>query len=90
MTVPLTGACLRLYFCIVILAADKRMQWKKVAKFIIITVLQKIWILIYGIKNSVFLDADTSISEIPPTSNLLCPKYGVLLERWVCICEYTV
>jgi len=53
---------------------------EKVSKFSIITVLQKSWILIYGIKKSVFLDADTSISVKPPISTLLCPKHGVLLE----------
>ena len=62
---------------------------EKVTKFIIITVLQKIWILIYGIKNSVFLDADSSISEMRRISTLLCPKQGVLLERLVYICQYS-
>jgi hypothetical protein len=62
---------------------------EKVSKFTFTTVLQKIWILIYGIKNSVFLDADTSISVKPPISTLLCPKHGVLLESLVYICQYT-
>lgn len=51
---------------------------EKVTKFIIITVLQKIWILIYGIKSSVFLDADTNISEMRPISIVLWPKHGIL------------
>jgi hypothetical protein len=76
--VPLPSACLHSYYCVVILTADKKNTMEKVTKFIIITVLQKIWILFYGIKNSIFLDADTSISEMPPVSTLVCPKHGVL------------